>query len=167
MSQSALVELLRGKGAHVDPLACLEDLPTEAASRTIPAFPHSIWQLLSHMNYWMDYEIRRIDGSTPHYPQHAAESWPAQAAPPTDADWQAEIERFGSLLERQAQIAQSDPAVLLREIPRAHEQQAGKSSNVGALLWQTVVHNSYHTGQIAMIRRALGRWPPSRGGDSW
>jgi uncharacterized damage-inducible protein DinB len=167
MSQAALIELFHGKGAHVDPAACIEDLSAEAAARTIPGFPHSTWQLLSHMNYWMDYETRRIDGGSPHYPQHASESWPAAAAPPSDAAWKAELARFRSLVERQTQIAQSDPDVLSREIPRAHEQQTGKSSTVGALLWQTLVHNSYHTGQIAMIRRCIGLWPPAGGGDSW
>ena len=36
-----------------------------------------------------------------------------------------------------------------------------------AVLWQTVAHNSYHTGQIAMLRRMLGAWPPQGGGDTW
>jgi uncharacterized damage-inducible protein DinB len=30
-----------------------------------------------------------------------------------------------------------------------------------------VAHTSYHTGQIAMIRRTLGAWPPRGGGDTW
>jgi uncharacterized damage-inducible protein DinB len=30
-----------------------------------------------------------------------------------------------------------------------------------------VAHTSYHVGQIAMIRRVLGAWPPGAGGDSW
>jgi uncharacterized damage-inducible protein DinB len=167
MSQAALIELFRGRGAHVDPTACVEDLSAEAAARTIPGFPHSIWQLLSHMNYWINYETRRIDGGTPHYPQHASESWPAEPAPPSDSAWKAEVARFRSLIELQTQLAQSDSAALSREIPRAHEQQTGKSSTVGALLWQTLVNNSYHTGQIAMIRRCIGLWPPASGGDSW
>ena len=28
-------------------------------------------------------------------------------------------------------------------------------------------HNSYHMGQIALIRRSLGAWPPPGGGASW
>jgi uncharacterized damage-inducible protein DinB len=30
-----------------------------------------------------------------------------------------------------------------------------------------MVHNSYHVGQIAMLRRMLGAWPPQSGGDTW
>jgi len=32
MSQRALIELLRGKGAHVDPVACVEDVSAELAA---------------------------------------------------------------------------------------------------------------------------------------
>ena len=28
-------------------------------------------------------------------------------------------------------------------------------------------HVSYHVGQIALLRRILGSWPPPGGGDSW
>jgi uncharacterized damage-inducible protein DinB len=28
-------------------------------------------------------------------------------------------------------------------------------------------HNSYHSGQIAMLLRAFGAWPPAGGGDTW
>jgi hypothetical protein len=26
---------------------------------------------------------------------------------------------------------------------------------------------SYHVGQIALLRRQAGAWPPERGGDTW
>jgi hypothetical protein len=55
MSARALTELLRGNGAHADPLACVEDLSAEVAARQFAGFPHSIGQLVFHMNYWMDY----------------------------------------------------------------------------------------------------------------
>jgi len=47
-------------------------------------------------------------------------------------------------------------------------RQLGMSvSTVGAILWQLASHNSYHTGQIATIRRCLNAWPPKAGGDTW
>jgi uncharacterized damage-inducible protein DinB len=32
---------------------------------------------------------------------------------------------------------------------------------------EIIAHNSYHTGQIALLRRQAGAWPPERGGDTW
>ena len=46
------------------------------ATRTVAGYPHSIWQIVVHMSYWMDYELRKIAGEIPKYPDKAIESWP-------------------------------------------------------------------------------------------
>ncbi len=73
MSERALTELLRGRGAHADPIACVEDISAELAGQQVAGFPHSIAQLVFHINYWMAYELRRIRGQKPEYPEHSAE----------------------------------------------------------------------------------------------
>jgi hypothetical protein len=35
------------------------------------------------------------------------------------------------------------------------------------VLWQTLVHNSYHLGQVVQVRQALQAWPPKTGSDTW
>ena len=77
MSPQMLTELLRGQGAHADPLACVQDLPAELAARQVAGFPHSVAQLVFHMNYWMDYDLRRVRGEKPPYPTHNSGSFPA------------------------------------------------------------------------------------------
>jgi len=74
MPEHPLTELLYGKGAHASPLACVEDLPVDLAGSAVSGFPHSIWQILRHLNYWMDYELKRIDGHAAPYPVSAGES---------------------------------------------------------------------------------------------
>lgn len=167
MPDPILVELLYGKYAHASPLACVEDVSLELAGRRADNLPHSIWQLVSHVNYWMDYELQRIRCENPAYPAHAAESWPANAAPANESEWKKTIAQFKELLEKLATLAQSAPEVLAREVPATHPDHTKHSSSLHAVLWQTLVHNSYHVGQIAQLRRALGAWPPSAGGDSW
>jgi len=39
MPSRALTELLRGQGAHADPIACIEDLPADLATRQVAGFP--------------------------------------------------------------------------------------------------------------------------------
>jgi len=161
----ALVELLHGKGAHVDPAACVEDVDADLAQRRIPGFPNSIADLVFHMNYWMSYELQRIRGEKPKYPEHNAESFPS-----TPQDWEKLKRDLSWFLQEFAKRAQSPRAELDREIessPAALEQQSSKLNSVEAILWQMVAHNSYHTGQIATIRRSLGTWPPIAGGDTW
>jgi len=167
MSQRALTELLHGKGAHADPIACVEDLPSELAARTVAGFPHSIGQLVFHMNYWMDYELRRIRGERPGYPEHASQSWPASPSPADAREWDRLRKQMGVMLAEFVALAQSSQAELDRQIEILEASHTKVAGTLEAVLWQMVAHNSYHAGQIALIRRALGAWPPRGGGDTW
>ncbi|MGA9508499.1 MAG: DinB family protein [Candidatus Sulfotelmatobacter sp.] len=166
MSSRALTELLHGKGAHADPLVCVEDISAELAGSQVTGFPHSIAHLLFHMNYWMDYDLRRARGEKPQYPEHNSESFPA-AALVDDAEWHEGQERFAALINETSALADSSRAELDRRVEATHPSHQQRADTLEALLWQLAAHNSYHTGQIAMIRRMLGAWPPRGGGDTW
>jgi len=167
MSSRALTELLHGNGAHADPLVCVEDLPAELAARTVAGFPHSIGQLVFHMNYWMDYELRRIRGERPAYPEHSSESFPPAPSPADAQDWDRLRKRFAGQLADFTELAKSSSEEMQRQVETVHDGDTKLAGTLEAVLWQMVVHNSYHTGQIAMIRRARGAWPPRGGGDTW
>jgi uncharacterized damage-inducible protein DinB len=167
MSSRALTELLHGKGAHADPIACVEDLSSELAVRHLKGFPHSIGQLVFHMNYWMDYELRRIRGERPAYPGHSSESFPSAPSPADAPDWDRLRRRFAGLLSDFTALAKSSPEEMQRQIETVHEGDTKLAGTLEAVLWQMVAHNSYHVGQIAMLRRTLGAWPPREGGDRW
>ncbi len=167
MPEQTLIELLYGKGAHANPLACVEDLSMDLAGRRADNFPHSIWQLLSHMNFWIGYELKRIRRENPAYPAHAAESWPANPAPSSEKEWSNAVALFKNLLVELTSLAESPSEVLAQQVSATYPGHTKYSSSLLAVLWQTLVHNSYHIGQIALLRRALGAWPPRGGGDSW
>jgi uncharacterized damage-inducible protein DinB len=159
MSQPALTEL-RGKGAHADPIACVEDLPAEIAVKRVDRFPHSISQLVFHMNYWMEYERRRIRGEKPKYPEHNTESFPSTADSGEAMEWNRRWARFLELLSEYGDMAESSRAEQIESVHKGDQIVAG---TLEAVLWQMAVHNRYHLGQIALMRRVLGEWPP-RGG---
>jgi uncharacterized damage-inducible protein DinB len=167
MSLRALTELLHGRGAHADPVACVEDLSAELAARHVEGFPHSIGQLVFHMNYWMDYELRRIRGGKPAYPEHNSESFPLAPSPVDAKEWGRLRTRFVALLADFAVLAKASQQELDRQIETVHEGDKKVAGSLEAVLWQMVAHNSYHTGQIAILRRRLNAWPPRSGGDTW
>ena len=167
MSSRALTELLHSEGAHADPLACLEDISSELAARHVEGSPHSIGQLVFNMNYWMDYELRRVRGQRPEYPEHNAESFPPAPSPVDAQDWDQLRKRFAGLLADFAALANSSTEEMQRQIETVHEGDKKVAGSLEAVMSQMVAHNSYHVGQIAMIRRMLDAWPPRGGGDSW
>ena len=167
MGDTTLRELVYGKRAHVDPIVCVEDISAELATRTVEGYPHSIWQLVEHMSYWMEHDLGKIAGGNPLYPGHAIESWPAHPQPAGEEQWQVVTERFRGLLSRFAAMAESGSETLERIVRDAGSPQSPCQSTVHTMLWQLAAHNSYHAGQIALLRRQLGAWPPRRGGDTW
>jgi uncharacterized damage-inducible protein DinB len=165
MNHQTLLELIYGHGAHVDVVACAT-VPLALAGKRPEGFPHSVWQQVRHMTYWTEYELARIAGTPWPYPEHASESWPAEPAPASEQDWATALAGFKACLDRMAALVRAGDETLRRPVlPTA--AQSKPAGSVEAVLWQTVVHNSYHIGQVAEVRRALGAWPPETGGDTW
>ncbi len=172
MGDTTLRELVYGKGAHADPLACIEDISAELAASTLASSPHSIWQIVEHMNYWMEFDLSKVAGEERAYPPRAIESWPKHSNPGAasslvDDAWKATTRRFADLLTQLARLAESDGQDLERVVHHVGPAHVSRESTVHAILWQITAHNSYHIGQIALLRRQAGAWPPERGGDTW
>ena len=170
MTQQILIELLYGRHAHANPIACVEGVSAEVAGKRPEGFAHSIWEVVWHVDYWMDYEIKRIHGENPAYPGHASESWPSDAYP-DEQEWNREVERFKLLLGELAGLAAAEEEVLDRQVKPPEEvadpSHSREPVTVLDVIWQTAVHNSYHMGQVALLRQALGAWPPLAGSDTW
>src|SRR5215475_2252786 len=167
MMDSTYRLLLRGKGAHADPIAILADVPASSAGRLMEGYPHSIWQIVGHMNYWMQYELDRIAGKKPPYPEHAIESWPQEVSPRADAEWQDARAKLAARIDLLSALSESSADILKAPVEAMHSKEEPRSTSVESVLWQIMVHNSYHVGQIAMMMRSFGLWPPRTGADTW
>lgn len=165
MPNLTLRELIFGQGAHVNPIASIEDLPLDLANQTVANYPHSIWHIVEHMNYWMEYELRRIACAPPAYPAHAIESWPSALSATTE-QWHKARERFAELLDRLSRLADADSETLSQAIA-PDKDKAARTVTVEDIVTQITAHNSYHVGQIALLRRQMNAWPPKWGGDTW
>lgn len=153
--QTPLAHLLRGRGAHADPLATVDDVSRELAGQRPSGFTHSIWELLFHLNYWIDVELKCIESAETAHPGNDAASWPPAPAPPDQSAWAHEVALFRTNLGQLLTLAGARASTLARI---AHKETG---ATVEAVLWGLAVHNSYHTGQIVQVRQALGAWPPA------
>ncbi|HEY6551984.1 MAG TPA: DinB family protein [Vicinamibacteria bacterium] len=160
-------ELVFGKGAHTDALACLDGFSWALAGQRPAGAPYSVYELVWHMTFWMENELERIDGRTPAYPEHASEGWPGDPSPDASA-WGLAGERFKASLRRLEDFAKATPEVRQRAVTVTSQAgHANQGATVEDVVWQTIVHNSHHLGQVVMVRRLLGAWPPPGGGDTW
>lgn len=149
---------LEGKHGHVEPKQVFEELDWIRAGQVVPSCPHSIWQILSHLIYWQEFSLALLEGESPLPPAHAADTWTAAVSPKEPEEWKISVESFLQGVERVVQM--------LRNHHGGHGTSLSEPSHLETLI-SLMIHNSYHLGQIVLIRRMLGVWPPASGGDTW
>lgn len=158
MANDFLQRGIRGTNAHTDAAGVFEGLDWQQAGEKPEGCPHSVWQLLWHMNYWQDFTLAYLKGEAPRNPEHAEESWPEQSMPASEEEWNREAEHFSAGLLQAEQEAAKDVS---------EEGFGGKRRTRADLLMVIINHNSYHAGQAVFLRRMIGAWPPPSGGDTW
>lgn len=155
---------LEGRGAHVNTVSALAGLEWAAAGERPESSPYSVWQLLNHMIYWQDFLLARLRGAAPPVPEQAVESWPGGERPNSSDEWAAALSQFQAGLAEALQAAGQDSSAgqdLIAGLATRPEHSRAEA------IAQIIGHNSYHLGQIVLLRRMLGAWPPPGGGDTW
>jgi uncharacterized damage-inducible protein DinB len=116
---------------------------------------HSVWELVLHMTAWLNEVRRRLEGGK--HGEPAEGDWPPVRTTTSEA-WQ---QARSSLRRAHADLAQAlaatDDAGLARQVSGGQVDAAGNPVS----LYQTVIgilqHDTYHAGQIALLKKALNR----------
>lgn len=158
-SGKALAALLR-KGYFSDPwhgpatVDLLVDVPFEAAAARPVADGHSIWEIVLHMTAWQREVIRRLGGAEPQPPEEG--DWPAPPAPARHA-WDGARAELGASLEDLASAVAALSDKELRVLVGPNRDLAlGSGVTRAEMVAGVLQHNAYHSGQIALLRKALG-----------
>ena len=147
-----LLDLLRGRNAHADFDAAVVDFPSRLRGVKPPGAPHSAWQLLEHMRMaqWDILEFsRNAKHKSPPWPEGY---WPKTEAPPKAASWNNSLRSFRADLKAMAKLVGDKKTDLFAKIPHGTGQTILREAMLIA------DHNSYHLGQMVLLRRLLGTW---------
>jgi hypothetical protein len=147
---------LSGKDSHVEAARALEGLDWKIVAVQPEGVPYSIFKLLSHLVYWQDWVVKWLDGEDPPIPKHADGSWPADTGPADGQAWDDTVKRFIDGIEE-----------LNRRAREAELFTKGNGKSRLEMLQIIASHNSYHLGQVVLLRQMLGTWPPPSGGLTW
>ena len=146
-------ELLTETLAYMAPAKALEALPTEVAERQLPGAPHSIAEIVAHMNFWQNWFLERAQGIPSPMAAHAAEGWP----PVAPGSWLALCAEFLAGLVQAEKLDPAQPVTPPFDFPSmAHY-------NTGDLVVHLAAHNAHHMGQVILLRQLMGAWPPPAG----
>jgi len=154
-----LSDALKGQRAHVSAERAFEGLTWRQAGVSVPGSPHTIWQLLKHLNYWQDRFISRIEGMKVLPAKTSDDGWKFDAAPEDEATYKREL---GKLLTGINYMTET----MLPEADNLYDSK-GDYKNGFSVIQSMASHISYHLGEVVMLRRMAGLWPPPSGGYSW
>jgi hypothetical protein len=150
--RTQLIALLRGGEAHATIDDAVKGIPVELRGKRPKGLPHSPWELLEHLRIglWDILEFSR----NPKYesPKWPDDYWPKTPAPPSSAAWTKSVRAFREDLEAMCSLV-SDPSTdLFTPIKWGQGQTILREALLAA------DHNSYHLGQLILVRRLLGAW---------
>ena len=139
--------------AHADWKAALKDFPVKLRGTRPKGAPYSAWELLEHARI-ATWDILEFSRDAKHVsPDWPGGYWPKKPAPPNAAAWEKSIKSLKHDLEEMGKLVTDPKTDLLAPIPHG----SGQTILREALL--IADHNSYHLGQIILVRRLLGCWP--------
>lgn len=147
-----LAKLLNGADAHVDFEHAMADFPADLRGKTPKGAEHSPWELLEHLRI-AQHDI--LDFSTnagykeKEWPK---DYWPATAEPPDPKAWDRSINAYCEDLKALCSLVEDGKTDLFAKIPHGDGQTILREALVVA------DHNSYHLGQLVLLRRQLGAW---------
>ncbi|HYF40727.1 MAG TPA: DinB family protein [Gemmatimonadales bacterium] len=150
-----LARLLEWEDAHASFGSAVSGVPAGIQGKRPPSLPYSPWQLLEHLRI-TQHDI--LDFCTnPKYsePSWPADYWPRSAEPPTPDSWTESVRAFQRDRAELQQLSRNPAVNLESAIPHGQGQTYLRELLLAA------DHASYHIGELIVVRRLLGAWPPT------
>ena len=128
----------------------------EQASWKPDGSDNSIWQLLSHMNYYNNAYLERFQGRQFEYEISDNDATFTQSV--NDEDWRLEFERFEQIENSWRSALESADDSKFDEIAPPYNK----------LSWSEIIaninaHTAHHGGQIVLLRKLQGSWDSNKG----
>jgi uncharacterized damage-inducible protein DinB len=147
-----LVNLLSGRGAHVDWKASFRGIPPKLRGVRPASLPHSLWELLEHMRI-AQWDILEFSRDAKHVsPEWPAGYWPVSPEPPNAKAWDKTLKSFAGDLESMKKLVANPRTDLFAKIPH------GTGQTILREILLVADHNAYHLGQVLVVRRLLDNW---------
>ena len=115
---------------------------------------HSIWEIVLHLTSWNAEVVRRLQTGTAREP--ADGDWPAVPAPANDEAWEETLDRLrASQLALREAIGAVAPERWGATIGDERDPALGSGVTTQQMLYGVLQHEAYHTGQMAMLAKAM------------
>jgi len=134
----------------------LDGVTAEQAAWKPESADNSIWEIVSHLNFYNYAYVERFKGVDYQYPVDDNDATFVGGG--SDAEWEAEKARLDSILiEIRELIAAADESKFDEPV------SAENPAKWKVLISNLNTHNAYHSGQIMLLRKLQGGWDRSKG----
>jgi DinB superfamily len=150
-----LAKLLEWEDAHANFASAVASLPEGLRGKQPPGLPYSPWQLVEHLRITQqdifDFCVN------PKYQEISwpRDYWPPSSEPPSRHAWSDSIRAFERDRAALQQLARNPGVNLESTIPHGLGQTYLRELLLAA------DHAAYHIGELIVVRRLLGAWPPA------
>lgn len=148
-----LLLLLEGGNAHMTFAEVTAAFPPDQAVLCPPNTPYSFWHFAEHIRIaqWDILEFIRN-------PHHISPDYPMGYRPPveekaTPGKWDKSVADTLADLEELKHLVQAPDTDLFAPLPHASDYTIFRE------ILTVAAHNSYHIGELAVLRQVTGLWP--------
>jgi uncharacterized damage-inducible protein DinB len=129
----------------------VKDLTAEQANWRTENLDNSIWEILTHLNFYNEAYLKRFKGIDYVCPTSENSETFSSADATTEDAWRAEVEIFDSIMTEWRSLLEAADENKFNEAVSVTNKSLWSS-----LLAHVNVHNVYHGGQIVLLRKLQG-----------
>jgi uncharacterized damage-inducible protein DinB len=152
--RTLIARLLDWEDAHASFDKIVSNLPPKLRGQVPAGLPYSPWQLLEHLRITQEDILDFCVNASYKERDWPDDYWPRAKAPPRESAWDESLERFRKDREALKQLALDERIDLMAVVPTGEDQTYLRE------LLLVADHTVYHLGELVVVRRALGAWPP-------
>ena len=131
----------------------LQGVTAAEAARTSSENINSIWQIVNHLIFWNEDVIYRIKGTeNPRKPESNEETFGNQGNPEDEIGWNKTVQRLNEVMNELKTV------IAGLEDEKLKNLYAPDRYSIERLLSNIMMHNSYHIGQIVLLRKFQSSW---------
>jgi|WetSurMetagenome_2_1015567.scaffolds.fasta_scaffold358125_2 hypothetical protein len=150
--KEVLALLLDGGLVHSHLDYAVKRFPERLMNTRIENIPYSPWQLLEHMRISQSDTLKMITKKGYNPSRWPEGYWPSRHKTANKAAWKKTVASINKDLSTLNKIVNSPGTDLFHQNP--------KGQTILREIISIADHNSHHLGQLILLRRALGAWPP-------
>ena len=148
--RTQLIDRFDDSGAHASFAQIVAGWPASLRGIKPEAAAHTPWQVLEHLRI-AQWDILEFSRNPKHVsPDFPGGYWPQTSAPPGASAWENSIRGFNDDLDQMKELLRDPSSDLFQPIPHGTGQTLLREAMVLA------AHNSYHLGELMLLRRLLG-----------